>query len=53
VTVPAAGGADAPALARLMRGVQLADLVSLYCAALRGVDPVSIEAIDRLKARLG
>ena len=32
--------------------VLLGDLVSLYLAVLAGVDPVDIEPIDRLKARL-
>jgi glucose/mannose-6-phosphate isomerase len=53
VAVPAAGGEESPPLARLMLGVHLGDLTSLYCAALRGVDPVAIDAIDALKARLG
>ena len=29
----------------------LGDLVSLYLAVLRGVDPTPVEAIDRLKTR--
>jgi glucose/mannose-6-phosphate isomerase len=32
--------------------VLLGDLVSLYLAVLRGVDPVSVTAIDELKAGL-
>ena len=32
--------------------VLLGDLVSLYLAVLRGVDPVDIAAIDTLKAAL-
>jgi glucose/mannose-6-phosphate isomerase len=37
---------------RLVSHVLLGDLVSLYAAVLRGVDPLSIEPIDRLKAGL-
>jgi glucose/mannose-6-phosphate isomerase len=37
---------------RLVSLVLLGDLVSLYTAVLRGVDPLSIEPIDRLKAGL-
>lgn len=37
---------------RLLWGVLLGDLVSLELAARRGVDPESIEAIERLKAGL-
>jgi glucose/mannose-6-phosphate isomerase len=37
---------------RLISLVLLGDLVSLYAAVLRGVDPLSIEPIDRLKAGL-
>ena len=32
--------------------VLLGDLVSLYLAVLRGVDPVNVRAIDVLKERL-
>jgi Bacterial phospho-glucose isomerase C-terminal SIS domain len=32
--------------------VLLGDLVSLYMAVLRGVDPVSVRAIEVLKERL-
>jgi Bacterial phospho-glucose isomerase C-terminal SIS domain len=32
--------------------VLLGDLVSLYLAVLRGVDPVHVRAIDLLKQRL-
>ena len=32
--------------------VLLGDVVSIYLAVLRGVDPVHIAAIDTLKARL-
>lgn len=38
---------------RLMSLVLLGDLVSLYSAVLRDVDPTPVEAIDRLKAELG
>ena len=37
---------------RLLRAVQLGDLVSLYLAAHNGVDPGPIEIIDRLKEQL-
>jgi glucose/mannose-6-phosphate isomerase len=40
------------ALERLVSLVLLGDLVSLYLAVLRGVDPVAIEAIDALKRQL-
>jgi glucose/mannose-6-phosphate isomerase len=40
------------ALERLVSLVLLGDLVSLYLAVLRGVDPVAIEAIDTLKRQL-
>jgi len=40
------------ALERLVSLVLLGDLVSLYLAVLRGVDPVAIEAIDELKRQL-
>jgi glucose/mannose-6-phosphate isomerase len=39
-------------LERLVSLVLLGDLVSLYMAVLRGVDPVSVRAIDVLKQRL-
>jgi glucose/mannose-6-phosphate isomerase len=32
--------------------VLLGDLVSVYLAALEGVDPVPVEAIERLKSQL-
>ena len=38
---------------RLLWAVMLGDLVSLYLAAARGVDPGPIELIDRLKDELG
>jgi glucose/mannose-6-phosphate isomerase len=38
---------------RVVSLVLLGDLVSLYLAVLRGVDPVTIHAIDDLKAGLG
>jgi glucose/mannose-6-phosphate isomerase len=44
-------GGEAP-LEALMALVLFGDLVSLYLAVLRGVDPVDITAIDRLKAVL-
>jgi glucose/mannose-6-phosphate isomerase len=37
---------------RLVSLVLLGDLVSLYLAVLRGVDPVNVAAIDTLKAKL-
>jgi glucose/mannose-6-phosphate isomerase len=37
---------------RVFSLVLLADLASIYLAALRGVDPAVVEAIDRLKAEL-
>jgi glucose/mannose-6-phosphate isomerase len=37
---------------RVVSLVLLGDLVSLYLAVLRGIDPVSVQAIDRLKADL-
>jgi glucose/mannose-6-phosphate isomerase len=39
-------------LERLVSLVLLGDLVSLYMAVLRGVDPVSVHAIEALKERL-
>jgi glucose/mannose-6-phosphate isomerase len=39
-------------LERLVSLVLLGDLVSLYIAVLRGVDPVSVRVIDLLKERL-
>jgi glucose/mannose-6-phosphate isomerase len=47
--IPARGDT---ALERLVSLVLLGDLVSLYLAVLRGVDPVVIEAIDTLKRQL-
>lgn len=38
---------------RVISLVLLGDLVSIYLAALRGVDPGPVEAIDKLKAALG
>jgi glucose/mannose-6-phosphate isomerase len=38
---------------RLLWAVMLGDLVSLHLAALRGVDPTPIEAIETLKRKLG
>jgi glucose/mannose-6-phosphate isomerase len=40
------------ALERVMSLVLLGDLVSIYLAALAGVDPTPMEAIERLKAKL-
>ena len=40
-------------LARLLSLIVLGDWVSYYLAALRGVDPWTIPAIDELKQRLG
>jgi glucose/mannose-6-phosphate isomerase len=37
---------------RVLSLVLLGDLVSLYLAVLRGVDPASVEVIERLKAEL-
>jgi glucose/mannose-6-phosphate isomerase len=37
---------------RVVSLVLLGDLVSLYLAVLRGIDPVSVHAIDELKAAL-
>jgi glucose/mannose-6-phosphate isomerase len=33
--------------------VLLGDLVSIYLAVLRGVDPTPVKVIDQLKAELG
>jgi hypothetical protein len=38
---------------RLLWAVMLGDLVSLELAEAAGVDPLPVEAIDRLKAALG
>jgi glucose/mannose-6-phosphate isomerase len=38
---------------RLFWALMLGDLVSLYLAALRGIDPTPIEAIEGLKRKLG
>jgi glucose/mannose-6-phosphate isomerase len=40
-------------VARLLWATMLGDLVSLELADARGVDPLPVEAIDRLKASLG
>jgi glucose/mannose-6-phosphate isomerase len=42
-----------PPLARVAELVMHADLISVYTALARGVDPTPIEAIDKLKAVLG
>jgi glucose/mannose-6-phosphate isomerase len=39
-------------LERLVSLVLLGDLVSLYLAVLRGIDPVHVTAIETLKERL-
>jgi len=41
------------AVERVLSLVLLGDLVSLYLAALRGVDPTPVPAIERLKSDLG
>jgi glucose/mannose-6-phosphate isomerase len=38
---------------RLLSAVMLGDLVSLHMAALRGVDPTPIDAIDAMKQKMG
>jgi glucose/mannose-6-phosphate isomerase len=40
-------------LERVLSLVLLGDLVSIYLAVLRGVDPAPVEVIERLKAELG
>jgi len=40
-------------VARLLWATMLGDLVSLELASARGVDPLPVEAIDKLKASLG
>ena len=40
------------AVERVFSLVLLGDLVSLYLAVLRGVDPEPVEILDRLKAEL-
>ena len=37
---------------RLLSLVLLGDLVSIYLAVLRGIDPTPVEVIERLKAEL-
>jgi glucose/mannose-6-phosphate isomerase len=49
VRIEAAGESQ---IERLLWTVMLGDLVSLELASMRGVDPLPIEAIDRLKASL-
>ena len=39
-------------LARLLSLVLMGDLVSIYLAYLRGVDPTPVEIIDAIKQRL-
>jgi glucose/mannose-6-phosphate isomerase len=38
---------------RVLGSVLMGDLVSVYVAAIRGIDPTPVDAIGRLKARLG
>jgi glucose/mannose-6-phosphate isomerase len=40
-------------VARMLEGVMLGDLLSLELAAIAGVDPSSIEAIETFKSSLG
>ena len=40
-------------VARMLWATMLGDLVSLELADARGVDPLPVEAIDRLKTALG
>jgi glucose/mannose-6-phosphate isomerase len=40
-------------VARLLWGTMLGDLVSLELAAMRGVDPLPVEPIERFKAAMG
>jgi glucose/mannose-6-phosphate isomerase len=57
----AAGGSEAmrvetvgeTRVERLLWAVMLGDLVSIELAAMRGVDPIPVEALDSLKAALG
>ena len=51
-TVERVRARGATRLERLVSLVLLGDVVSIYLAVLRGVDPVHIAAIDTLKARL-
>jgi glucose/mannose-6-phosphate isomerase len=46
-------GRGETALERVMSLVLLGDLVSVYLAALEGVDPTPIDTLDRFKAALG
>jgi glucose/mannose-6-phosphate isomerase len=39
--------------ARMFEAVMLGDLVSLQLAAMAGIDPTPVVAIDELKSRLG
>jgi glucose/mannose-6-phosphate isomerase len=52
-TVAAVEAAGESAIERLLEAVMLGDLVSLALADARGVDPLPIEAIDKLKASFG
>jgi glucose/mannose-6-phosphate isomerase len=40
-------------LERVLAAVLLGDLVSVYIAALRGVDPTPVDAIEDFKQALG
>jgi glucose/mannose-6-phosphate isomerase len=51
-TVERVRARGATRLEQLVSLVLLGDVVSIYLAVLRGVDPVHIAAIDTLKARL-
>jgi len=51
-TVERVAGVGSGRLERLLSLVLLGDLVSLYLAVLRAVDPVEITAISSLKAAL-
>lgn len=48
-----ARGRGAGRLARILSLVLLGDLVSIYLAYLRGVDPTPVEVIDAVKRRMG
>ena len=52
VAVHEVRGEGTSTLARMLSLVALGDWVSLYLAVLAGVDPTSIDKIDRLKAAL-
>jgi glucose/mannose-6-phosphate isomerase len=52
-TVERVAAVDGNRSERLLSAVTLGDLVSLHLAALRGVDPTPVDAIDALKAKMG